>query len=163
MWVPAGHVWRLRQPPRDRWALSRQCANIRYFGSGAFIPEPARVSVAQSPAAGSVRWVSEAHSQLKADFEQERAQLLRQIDELTVGGEIELDFDDDFADRGQVASEQGEYHALADTLQAQLRLVEQALERIEQGTYGLCEKCGEPIGDARLEALPATSRCIEHA
>jgi DnaK suppressor protein len=46
--------------------------------------------------------------------------------------------------------------SLRDTLQD----VEQALERMEAGTYGLCERCGQPIGDERLEALPAARLCM---
>jgi len=36
-----------------------------------------------------------------------------------------------------------------------------ALERIEGGTFGTCEKCGKPIGDERLEALPYATQCID--
>jgi RNA polymerase-binding transcription factor DksA len=110
-----------------------------------------------------VAGVSETYSENRIQLEAERTRLLRRIDELTAGGEIELDFDDDFADRGQVASEQGEYSALADTFRSQLNRVEHALARIADGSYGTCEVCGEPIAEARLEALPATSRCIDHA
>ncbi|WP_205341170.1 TraR/DksA family transcriptional regulator [Denitrificimonas caeni] len=41
--------------------------------------------------------------------------------------------------------------------------VQQALVRLDEGTYGECEKCGEPISAARLEALPAASFCINCA
>ena len=57
--------------------------------------------------------------------------LLRRIDELTIGGEIDMDYDDDFADRAQVAGEVGENLTLANALGVQLRLVEKAL-----GTHG---------------------------
>ena len=100
---------------------------------------------------------------IRSGLETERSELLARIDELTVGGEVDLDFDDDFADRGLVASEQGEYHTLADSLQAQLRLVETAIARIDDGTYGTCEVCGGAISAERLQAMPASSRCIEHA
>ena len=62
-----------------------------------------------------------------------------------------------------MASEQGENHTLADTLQAQLDLVQKALARIEDGTYGTCEVCGNDISPERLDAMPASSRCIVHA
>jgi len=96
-------------------------------------------------------------------LEEERKQLLARIDELTIGGEVDHDYDDDFADRGSVASAQGENYTLADTLQAHLKSVETALARIDEGTYGTCDMCHEPIGEDRLEAIPATSRCINHA
>jgi DnaK suppressor protein len=107
--------------------------------------------------------VSGDDARLRGLLEEERSHLLQRIDELTIGGEVELDFDADFADRGSVASAQGENYTLADTLQSQLTAVEKALVRIEDGTYGTCDVCGEQIGQARLEAIPATSRCINHA
>ena len=39
--------------------------------------------------------------------------------------------------------------------------IDGALQRIEDGTYGLCERCGQPIGGERLEALPWATLCIE--
>ncbi|WP_413771733.1 TraR/DksA family transcriptional regulator [Psychrobacter sp. ENNN9_III] len=41
--------------------------------------------------------------------------------------------------------------------------VENALSRIENGTYGECEVCGEPIEEKRLEALPYATLCMKHA
>lgn len=41
--------------------------------------------------------------------------------------------------------------------------VENALSRIENGTYGECEVCGEPIETQRLDALPYATLCMEHA
>lgn len=38
--------------------------------------------------------------------------------------------------------------------------IEQAIERIEKGTYGLCQECGKPIGKERLEAVPHARLCI---
>jgi RNA polymerase-binding transcription factor DksA len=38
-----------------------------------------------------------------------------------------------------------------------------AVERVDAGTYGVCERCGGLIGDARLDALPAARTCIECA
>lgn len=47
--------------------------------------------------------------------------------------------------------------------QAELRRIDAALGRIEDGSYGLCVKCGEPIAPARLEALPDTPHCVNCA
>ena len=44
-----------------------------------------------------------------------------------------------------------------------LKEIDKALERMKEGTYGLCEVCGKPIEEKRLEALPWTNLCIEHA
>ena len=42
-----------------------------------------------------------------------------------------------------------------------LQAIEGALRRIEQGTYGICRDCGEPIAPARLNAIPWTRVCID--
>ncbi|NPA51902.1 MAG: TraR/DksA family transcriptional regulator [Aquificae bacterium] len=44
-----------------------------------------------------------------------------------------------------------------------LREIDKALERMREGTYGLCEVCGNPIEEKRLEILPWTTLCITHA
>ena len=44
-----------------------------------------------------------------------------------------------------------------------LNQVEAALERIEKGTYGVCQQCGREIGTERLEAVPYAARCIDCA
>ena len=41
-----------------------------------------------------------------------------------------------------------------------LQAIEEALERILKGTYGICRDCGEPIAEARLHAIPWTRVCI---
>ena len=97
-------------------------------------------------------------STVRASLEEDRKQLEEQLAEF--GG---ASFDENFADSGQVAAEQGEAHSLANSLREQLDAVEQALTKLDEGTYGLCERCQQPIPDARLEAMPASRFCIEHA
>lgn len=43
----------------------------------------------------------------------------------------------------------------------QIEKVEDALERLEKGQYGLCEKCGQPISKERLEVIPFTTMCVK--
>ena len=69
-------------------------------------------------------------------------------------------YDDGFADSGQVTAERGEVDALVGSLRDTLSDIDNALAKIDAGTYGLCEQCGKPIGDARLEAMPAARLCI---
>ena len=98
-------------------------------------------------------------AELRATLEGDRDQLRRQIAELPG----EDDFDENHADSGQVAAEQGEHRVLAGALGDQLAEVELALAKFDAGTYGLCEADGEPIAEGRLEAMPATRFCIDHA
>jgi len=50
--------------------------------------------------------------------------------------------------------------ALLGNLRRTLEQVDAALRRLEAGTYGLCEVCGEPIDRARLETLPYAAQCL---
>jgi phage/conjugal plasmid C-4 type zinc finger TraR family protein len=62
-----------------------------------------------------------------------------------------------------VTAERGEAEALAGKLKETLSDVERALEKLEDGSYGTCESCGQPIPEARLEAMPAARLCINCA
>lgn len=105
--------------------------------------------------------VGNAAGMYKGRLDEERVHLSAQLGDLSAGSS--LSFDDNFADSGQVAAEQGENRVLANQLRSELDDVERALGKLDEGTYGLCEVCREPIGEARLEAMPATRFCIEHA
>jgi RNA polymerase-binding transcription factor len=50
--------------------------------------------------------------------------------------------------------------ATARSLAASIKDIDRALIKIEEGTYGVCDSCGEPIAEARLEALPAAALCV---
>jgi len=53
--------------------------------------------------------------------------------------------------------------AVHDKLQVTRADVERALAKLEDGTYGSCDVCGEPIGEGRLEALPWAVLCVRDA
>lgn len=59
-----------------------------------------------------------------------------------------------------VAFERAQVAGLLEGARAELRALDAAAERLARGTYGVCERCGGRIADERLEALPATTRCI---
>ena len=54
-------------------------------------------------------------------------------------------------------------YGIADGERDLLAAIDAALARIEEGTYGICTKCGRPISEDRLEALPWASLCIDDA
>ena len=62
-----------------------------------------------------------------------------------------------------IAFEREQLRALTTQTAARLVEIDEALARLDDGTYGICAVCGEPIGEARLEARPTASRCIRHA
>jgi RNA polymerase-binding transcription factor len=96
---------------------------------------------------------------VRAQLEAELARLDDQLAALGHGGN-DLEFDEGFADTGQVTAERGEVEALAGTLLETRADVERALQKIEQGSYGVCERCAKPIAEARLEANPTARLCI---
>ncbi|MER3453215.1 MAG: hypothetical protein C4344_06170 [Acidimicrobiia bacterium] len=96
----------------------------------------------------------------RAALEAEAAALRQQLADLGFGDAGGLDFDQNFADSSQVTAERGEVEALAGKLRETLREVLHALEKIDEGTYGICEGCGQQIAPARLEAMPAARYCI---
>ena len=61
--------------------------------------------------------------------------------------------DDNFLEEGQ---------RLLRGAEAKLAAVERALHRIDSGTYGLCEICGQPIDPSLLSEHPGLARCVEH-
>jgi len=50
--------------------------------------------------------------------------------------------------------------SILEQLEAELADVEHALRRLDEGTYGVCEACGQPIGEDRLEAMPEARFCV---
>lgn len=70
----------------------------------------------------------------------------------------EVGDDADMAVSDQAKSEAAD---LSSTAGGELGLVQDALKRIEQGTYGKCIECGEEIPVARLEAVPWTPYCLK--
>jgi DnaK suppressor protein len=73
---------------------------------------------------------------------------------------------DDLADEGDLANSVVEQQVTFSMRQRELdklRLTDQALHRMEEGNYGECEDCGEPIGFKRLKNQPFAELCITHA
>ena len=62
-----------------------------------------------------------------------------------------------------VAFERAQVAGLLEQARVELVALAAAEGRLAEGTYGVCERCGGPIGEGRLEALPAATRCIRCA
>jgi RNA polymerase-binding transcription factor DksA len=73
---------------------------------------------------------------------------------------IDVGVDDGFADSAQASAERSEIVGAIQQLIAHRAEVAAALERIDAGTYGICESCGRPIDIERLEALPSVRLCV---
>jgi RNA polymerase-binding transcription factor DksA len=71
-------------------------------------------------------------------------------------------YDQHPADAASDTFEREKDSAILTTLKGRGAEIDAALQRLEDGSYGNCEACGEPIGDDRLEAFPAARFCMEH-
>jgi DnaK suppressor protein len=76
------------------------------------------------------------------------------------GGELSS-FDQHPGDSGTETFEMEKNVSLLEQVDDELQEIEAAAQRLERGTYGTCQACGRPIGNARLEAMPATRFCVE--
>lgn len=77
------------------------------------------------------------------------------------GEDVSFDADAGFSDRSHSTEERSRTIAVVQALRSNLRDVERALAKMDAGTYGVCERCGKPIGDERLDAIPWAILCID--
>lgn len=100
----------------------------------------------------------------KMELEAKKAQLLKELEELKGGDGNNVKFQeygDKMEENAQEVSEYLTDKATDQVLEASLRDIESALERIEKGSYGVCKYCGQEIALKRLEARPVASACVE--
>jgi DnaK suppressor protein len=114
---------------------------------------------------GERRWteaeLGKVHDQLAAEAAELRAEIDRAESDIADRlGDAVGDAGDDQADIGAKAFEREHELALTHNARELLAQTERALARIEAGTYGVCESCGEPIGKARLQAFPRATLCV---
>jgi RNA polymerase-binding transcription factor DksA len=57
--------------------------------------------------------------------------------------------------------ERDKIQALIVALERKLQDIEHALEQVQSGKYGICERCGKPIDPERLEIFPETTLCVD--
>jgi RNA polymerase-binding protein DksA len=96
--------------------------------------------------------------QIIKELEQERAQVRQELLHLreALKAEIDVNFgegDPELVERDMAISLIREQERKLDSL-------EQALQQARRGAYGICERCGQPIDPARLEAVPDTTLCV---
>ncbi|MGH2786744.1 MAG: TraR/DksA family transcriptional regulator [Actinomycetota bacterium] len=107
--------------------------------------------------------------QIRATLESERAELQRRQQELEqdsfegTGSDLTGDtgIDDDFADAGTATFDRERDLSIQNNIRDLIDQISRALARIDEGTYGTCERCGRPIDAARLKALPHALLCMD--
>jgi DnaK suppressor protein len=102
------------------------------------------------------------------DTEIFKASLLKSLKDLQERSEETIPFITDqqdqlpeSIDRAAMASDRNFYIRLKSRESKMIQKIEKALDRIEEGSYGICETCGEDISAKRLKARPVTEQCIE--
>ena len=106
---------------------------------------------------------------LKASLEEKKVELVqrqKELDEASfdatqsdLTGEVGLD--DDFADAGTATFERERDLSIRNNIRDLIDQVERAVQRIDDGKYGSCERCGDPIDATRLRELPHASLCLD--
>jgi len=103
-------------------------------------------------------------------LEAHREETVRRLAALTgdydavVAASRDTNADDEHDPEGTtIAFERSQIGALVRQARSRLAEVEEAVERLDAGTYGTCVRCAEPIAEARLEARPTARTCIRCA
>lgn len=103
--------------------------------------------------------------QIHAALLEERAQLLDQVEGLDAEADVkrwrDAGFDDDPADSGSASFERETAQSLSRHARRLLTEIDDALRRIDAGTFGTCENCGQAIALERLDAIPYARLCME--
>ena len=99
-----------------------------------------------------------------AALTRERAKLVHQLAELgaTETGELtgDVDFGEGFADAAAATAERSEVLGIVENLRGMVSDIDAALAKVDSGTYGVCESCGEAIGADRMEYRPTSRFCV---
>jgi len=102
----------------------------------------------------------EKASALRSVLEAQQARLLAMMAQMEIESDENLGYGNHMADDATEAFEQAKDLALLQNAERLLEQVRDALGRLDEGTYGKCESCGETIDPARLEALPYVTLCL---
>jgi DnaK suppressor protein len=100
--------------------------------------------------------------EIKSALESRRAELARELGRLTEPPKAgqNLSFGKRIGEGTSEAVERLSTTAAARSIAASIADIDRALEKLDDGTYGRCERCGNPISPERLDALPYSILCI---
>ncbi|MGW3391742.1 TraR/DksA family transcriptional regulator [Streptomyces cinereoruber] len=162
--APARKASARKQTGARTVAAKKTAGGVTTVEDGAAVPPARAGELAVRP--GEDPWtpeeVAEARNGLQAEVLRLRSELAHSQEELT--GLMRDSGDgagDDQADTGTKNITREHELALAANAREMLEQTEHALERLDAGTYGLCEVCGKPIGKARMQAFPRATLCVE--
>ena len=106
--------------------------------------------------------------ELRTRLEPERGELADQLTTIEdqafaatqsdISGDVGVD--DESADAGTATFEREKELSIEQNVRDLIQKIDRALKRIDDGTYGICESCGEPIGKERLKFMPRATLCM---
>lgn len=102
------------------------------------------------------------------EYEHVRDSLIDMLEELDdrlarITHDVKEPLDQDFEEQAAQLENSEVLDSLGNAARTEIAMVKQAIARIDQGQYGLCQACGKPISQARLKAVPYSSLCIKCA
>ena len=109
--------------------------------------------------AGGAQRSADLRAALDARHQELAAEYAEAVAEMTMAGVV--DAGDDVADLGTKAFSRDQELAVALSIRTRMDQVERAMERLDEGTYGRCERCAEDIPVARLTAFPSVTLCVQ--
>ncbi|WP_225993875.1 TraR/DksA family transcriptional regulator [Actinomadura rudentiformis] len=112
---------------------------------------------------GEDRWTEDELAEVRSALEAEVTALREEIAAAATqiaDGDTTDGAGDDQADVGAKTYEREHEMALVNNARDLLAQNERAIERMDAGTYGICESCGRPIGKGRLQAFPRATLCV---
>lgn len=102
-----------------------------------------------------------SHESCKRELEERLANLQARL--VSIKKDVTQSHSGDSAEQAQERENDEVVDAIGNETAATVRVIQAALERLENGTYGICENCGESIDVARLQAVPEAVRCVNCA
>ncbi|MFP3969263.1 TraR/DksA C4-type zinc finger protein [Actinomadura fulvescens] len=112
---------------------------------------------------GEDRWtereLAEVRSELATEIVALREEIAAAATQIAAGDATD-GAGDDLTDAGAKTYEREHEMALVNNARDLLAQNERAIERMDAGTYGVCESCGRPIGKGRLQAFPRATLCV---
>ena len=98
---------------------------------------------------------------LRAELEEGLATLQARL--ASIKQDVTKSHSGDSAEQAQERENDEVVDAIGNETAQSIRGIQAALARIDDGTYGVCSRCGEDIGEARLRAVPEATRCVNCA
>ena len=134
------------------------------------MPKTTKVAPTQSPASGASKATpaEKFHAEQRAELLTERSSYVEAAESLRQEAEMlaedmepgDIQFDEESGEGDTLNVERERDLALSAQARAAVDEIDRALAKMDAGTYGVCERCGQPIPKARLKALPYAALCV---